>query len=231
MIDHTASTHGTERSRAFQISAEPPARVAAPVELAPAPRSASNQWNAWATVIASSDAVGEGQRFGGRRDRGHAGHGRAEHARASRRPARPRRARAPVRREQPGELAGAGGEVGDDRGPVRCASALDEPRDRVGWVRGPGPLVGVGFGAEAREPRRRGRSSGSRDGVQPWRPHSSLPLPAQRPARGSSPSLRPGWCTASSRSTGSPCRERVLGQVVVGDVAVDVVVGPRARAG
>ena len=63
--------------------------------------------------------------------------------------------------------------------------------------------------------------------VQPWRPHSSLSVPAHRPARGSSPGGdRLGARPAADRRV-APVVQRVLGQVAVGDVAVDVVVGPR----
>ena len=58
---------------------------------------------------------------------------------------------------------------------------------------------------DVRRKSRRGAGYDGWEGVQPWRPHSSLPVPAQRPRAGLH-RLRPASCTASSRSTGSPCR-------------------------
>ena len=65
MIDHTSSTHGTDRSRAFHTSADrPPGRSTRWNSASAA--AASNQWNAWATVMASSDASRERQGLRGR---------------------------------------------------------------------------------------------------------------------------------------------------------------------
>ena len=66
---------------------------------------------------------------------------------------------------------------------------VDEPGDRVGWIGRSGPFVRVSFGPEAGGRDLVNAQLGAVDGVQPCKPHSSLPLPAQRPARGSSPSL------------------------------------------
>ena len=94
---------------------------------------------------------------------------------------------APVRREQPGELAGAGGDVGHHAA-GRDPERVDDPADRVGRVRGTSALVGVGLGAEPGA-RDLVDAQVAADGVQPCSPHSSLPLLVQRPARGSSPSF------------------------------------------
>ena len=77
-----------ERSRAFQIRPTRPPGRSTRANSAKA-RSASNQWNAWATVTASRDAIGERECLGDGGDHRHAGHGRDEPA-ACHRPARPR---------------------------------------------------------------------------------------------------------------------------------------------
>ena len=66
------------------------------------------------------------------------------------------------------------------------------------------------------------------DGVlrQVWMPHSVLPRPAQRPARGSSPGCdRAGARRAADRAV-AELEQRVDRHLVLGDVGVDVVLGP-----
>ena len=209
-------------------------------------RSASNQWNACATVTASSDAVAEGQRLGGagdaRRRRG------ATRCRSSRIPSTGSTAsrRRRVGDEQRGELAGAGGEVAARHARARAA-VLDEPRDRVGRVRGAGPVVGVGARVEAAlrdvvdghvrcchvmaslAARTIVRASVLRSSRAALRRGGRTPACRVRPSgRPAGPRRRrPGACTASSRSTRTRVVQRVLGQPAVARVARDVGVGPR----
>ena len=68
--------------------------------------------------------------------------------------------------------------------------------------------------------------AGGAEGVQPWRPHSNLPLLDHRPARGSSPSFT-GLVHGQQPIDGiALVAERVHRQTAIGDVAVDVVVRP-----
>ena len=95
MIDHTSFTQSDERSRAFQISPTRP-RGRSTRANSPKARSASNQWNAWATVIASRDRGAIGSASATAATDGDAGHGgdepsahpldrlRREHRRAGR---------------------------------------------------------------------------------------------------------------------------------------------------
>ena len=92
-----------------------------------------------------------------------------------------------ARVEQAGELAGAGGDVA--RPAPAADERVDDPLDRVRRVRRPGPLVRRGLGAEAGRGDVVDAQAGDAEGVQPWRPHSNLPLLDHRPARGSSPSF------------------------------------------
>ena len=151
--------------------------------------SASNQWNAWATVTASSAPSANGSSSAVAATTGTDGTASDS---TRRMPATGSTATSGRTGgdEEPRELAGAGGEVdGQPAGPD--AQMLDEPRHRLGRVRGPGPVVGRGFGVE---PALRDLVDGhvpemlpDRSG-QEWRPHSVLSDPAQRPARASSPS-------------------------------------------
>ena len=130
-------------------------------------------------------SVCERQRFGSSGHGEHAGHGSAEDCahlvnRLDRDEGRT------VRCDQAGELPGAGRDVGDDAA-GRDAQRLREPRDRIRRVRGTAALVRFGLAAETGDRDFVDGQLGC-DGVQPWRPHSSLPEPAHRPARGSSPS-------------------------------------------
>ncbi len=185
------------------------------VQLGERRRSASNQWNACATVTASIVAARERKGLGGGRDDGHPGERRPEdvaHAldRLDREQSRA------VRREETRQLAGAGREV-DDRSARRDPELAGEPGEGGRGVRRPGAFVGLGLrvepalrdlvhrhvpemlpdGAGERPGGRRMRASAIRDDragerpegrAQECRPHSSLSLPAHRPARGSSPS-------------------------------------------
>ena len=138
MIDHTESTHGSVRSRAFQTSPSPSARPqhtrglgGRAVVVEPVPR------------LRDRDRVerrrGQRQGFGGPRHERDVRQQPAEggaHA-CDRLDREQRRA---ARLEQPGQLAGAGGDVGERRA-GREAKMVDEPRDRVGRIRGPRRFV------------------------------------------------------------------------------------------
>ena len=130
-------------------------RGAAPGGSRPGPSAASNQWKAWA----DGDRVDAGVRRAGsprpcRRAASTSGSERRELGPAWRRPARPPRPRRPRATRQPGELAGAGGQV---EHPATGAEAehVDQQVDRRRRVATAGP---------ARSRRRPARSRPRRPG-------------------------------------------------------------------
>ena len=199
---------------------------------------ASNQWKPCATVIASRVAAGERELLGGRRDQRDAGAHRGEGG------AHPvdrldRDERRAERRQEPGELAGARGDVHDARRRARCAGARRAtPPRRAGSSGGPArrpPRPGIETGGgylvdghaaiivTLRRTARAGRST-RRGGRTP-----SCRSPDQRPARASSPSpTGPGAGPAADRGVAA-LGERVHREVAVPDVALDVEVGPRGE--
>ena len=172
-----SATHGTASSRPFHTMASPPPGAARGGSR-PAPRGASNQWNAWATVTASTDCVGE--RDAPRRCR------RAPRRRAATRaavaacprPARPRRRRRPVARGAAVNLpVPAARSHTRDAGPDAELVAAGARPPPAGYA-GTGPLVVVGASLERLRGRVDAPASGSPSAP---RPRSSSSYGRSRP--------------------------------------------------
>ena len=146
MIDHSASTQSTERSRAFQIRpTRPPGRID-PGELAER-----------AVGVEPVERLGHGdgverrrcerQRLGRARDERDPRHDLAQ-ARAHLLDRLDREEVGAGGREERGQLAGPGRQVAAARAGAE-REVLGEPRDGVGRVRRAGPVVGTRAGTEA----------------------------------------------------------------------------------
>ena len=146
MIDHTSFTQSDDRSRAFQISPTRPRRRSTRAN-SPKARSASNQWNAWATVTASRERSAIGSASATAATTGTPGTAATNRRRipSTGSDREHRRAR---RHEQSRELARSRCEVEHDAaGPE--PEVVDQPGHRVGRVRGTNPFVHLGLAAES----------------------------------------------------------------------------------
>ena len=145
MICDSSATHGTDSSRRFHTSATPPpSRRTRSISASAV--SLSNQWNAWATMTASTEASGSGIASAVPSSDLDAGNGRLERGPH----ARDRLDRHDLdaeRQRGAGELAGARREVEHTLAGAELQH-LDQMRDRGVGVRGTAPLVGLGPGAE-----------------------------------------------------------------------------------
>ena len=147
MIDQSTSTCGRLRSRAFHTRPRrPPGRRTRAASASAT--GASNQWNAWATAIASVHPSANGSCSAAHDEDGH------------RRAAVVQDGAHAVDRfggdevgaewlEETGQLAGPGREV-EDPPAGRDPQVLHEPTDAVGRVARPGPVVGDRLAVEPR---------------------------------------------------------------------------------
>ena len=198
MIDHTWSTQGVERSRAFQISPTRPPGRSTRWNSARA-TGASNQWNACATTMPCNDSSAKGSASAVADAMGTSGSASCST------PDMPATGSTASRTAPPSWQYGTSSRVNFPVPAARsttrepccsCSASTSHATASAGYegrARSYAPAsVPKPTAATSWTPRPAGRSdqvAGAADGVQPCRPHSSLPLSAQRPARGSSPSL------------------------------------------